>query len=373
MNLSKDKKTIIELIVVSGIVLWAVFNYNLFFEFIGYGIKLIMPVIVGIAIAFIINVPMKAIENKVFKVQKRKHKKLIRIISLLISVVFILGVIGLILFLIIPEVVEAFIMLAKSVPQNIEWVNKLISKIDDIYPDLSSYLGNIDPANLVEMFLGNANQIISNVVSFMQSTFSKLVTGFFGFIISIYILIDKENLVRQFKKIITAFLDDKKTGYIIKVFKLTNETFSKFLTGQCMDAALTGFEFFIVLSLIKVPYALILGVLFAITALIPYIGAFITLVVGIILTSVISPIYAVWYTIVFFIVQQFDDNFTYPKIVGGKVGLPAIWALIAVLIGGALSGFVGMIISIPVASIIYTLFKEWINNRIENKKVRKEK
>ena len=257
-------------------------------------------------------------------------------------------------------------------PDNVKWINKFIAKISKAYPDLSGYIGNVDTSNLVEMFLGNANQLISNAVSFMQSMISTMVTGFFGFIISLYILIDKENLLRQAKKLTVALFDDKKVQLISRIFRLTNETFSKFITGQCLDAMLTGFEFFLVLWIIKVPYALILGVLFALTALIPYVGAFITLVVGIVLTAVVNPIYALWYTIAFFTVQQFDDNFTYPKIVGNKVGLPAIWALVAIIIGGAISGLIGMIISIPLASILYSLTKEWINKKIENKKKTKE-
>ena len=181
-------------------------------------------------------------------------------------------------------------------------------------------------------------------------------------------IIDKENLVRQFKKLINAICNDKITEKIIKVAKLTNVTFSNFITGQCLDACLTGFEFFVILSIIKIPYALILGVLFAITALIPYIGAFITLVIGAVLVGVSNPMNAVWYVLVFFIVQQFDDNFTYPKIVGKSVGLPALWALIAVLIGGSILGLVGMIISIPVSSVLYTLLKEFVNYKLENKK-----
>ena len=190
---------------------------------------------------------------------------------------------------------------------------------------------------------------------------------FFGFIIAIYILADKENLVRQAKKIIYAFFNTKISDEIIKIYKLTNITFTNFITGQCLDACLTGFEFFIILSIIKIPYALILGVLFAVTALIPYIGAFITLVVGAILVAVSNPINAVWYVIVFFVLQQFDDNFTYPKIVGKSVGLPALWALVAVLIGGSIFGFIGMIISIPISSVLYTLLKEFVNYRLAKK------
>lgn len=196
---------------------------------------------------------------------------------------------------------------------------------------------------------------------------SRIVIFFIGFILSIYILLDKEKLVRQVKKLIRAFFNDKICLNIVKIVKLSNTTFTNFITGQCLDACLTGFLLFVILSILKLPYALILGVLFAITALIPYIGAFITLFVGVVLIGVSNPIGALWYVIVFFALQQFDDNVTHPRIVGKSVGLPALWALLAVLIGGSVFGLIGIIISIPVSSVLYTLLKDYVNYRISKK------
>ena len=330
-------------------------------------LKLAMPIIVGIAIAFIINVPMKQIERKIFNIDKRKHKKFIRLISLTLSVVLIFGILGLILFLIIPEVIEAVGQISRNLPSNFNWVNDISNKAQELYPGFKDYIKNIDVKNILSTSGIHMGNIVNVVVSFLSSTISKIVMFFFGFIIAIYILADKENLARQTKKLLKAFMPDKVSNEVVRIVKLTNVTFTKFLTGQCLDSALTGFEFFIILSIIKVPYALILGVLFAVTALIPYVGAFITLVVGALLVAVSNPINALWYTIAFFALQQFDDNFTYPKIVGKSVGLPALWALVAVLIGGSIFGFVGMIISIPISSVLYTLLIEYVNYKIEKK------
>lgn len=363
----KLKKQITELIIFSGITLWIVFNYKLFFDFVNFVLKLAMPIVVGIAIAFIINVPMRQIENKIFKIEKRKHKKLIRLISLLLSIVIIFGILALILFLIIPEFIEAIGALGKNLPNSLDLINNVIDKVSNISPVVEDYVKNINVGHLVSSVGINANNVINIIISFLSSAISKVVMFFFGFIIAIYILADKENLGRQAKKIIYAFFNTKVSDEIIRIYRLTNTTFTNFITGQCLDACLTGFEFFIILSIIKIPYALILGVLFAVTALIPYIGAFITLVVGAILVAVSNPINAVWYIIVFFVLQQFDDNFTYPKIVGKSVGLPALWALIAVLIGGSIFGFIGMIISIPISSVLYTLLKEFVNYKLAKK------
>ena len=368
MNFTKkSKRQIMELIVFAGLVLWCVFNYKLVIDFIKVIFKLVMPLLVGLAIAFIINVPMKQIEKKIFKIDKRKHKKIIRIISLLLSIILIFGIVGLILFLVIPEFISAVSLIGKGLPSSFELINDFADKMMKLYPSAKNYINNIDVKSVVETTIGTTSSIVSVIMSFLSGMISKVIMFFMGFIISIYILLDKENLVRQTKKLFMAFLPDKTVNEIIRIVKLTNTTFTNFLTGQCLDACLTGFEFFVILSIIKIPYALILGVLFALTALIPYIGAFITLVIGAVLVAVSNPMNAVWYVLVFFLVQQFDDNFTYPKIVGKSVGLPALWALIAVLIGGSILGLVGMIISIPVSSVLYTLLKEFVNYKLENK------
>ena len=368
MNITKKaRRQIIELIIIAGIVLWCVFNYKLFFKFINYVVKLVMPLIVGIGIAFIVNVPMKQIERKIFNIDKRKNKKLIRILSLTISIVLILGIFILIFFLIIPEFIDALNSLIKTLPDNINWLNNMREKAINMYPEAKEYIKSIDTQMIMDHTIGNTGTIISIIVGIISSMISKIVTGFFGFILSIYILADKENLMRKGKKLLSAFLPDKVVLEIRKIIKLTNTTFTNFISGQCLDACLTGFEFFILLSIIKVPYALILGVLFTITALIPFIGAFITLVVGACLVAVTNPSNVIWYVIIFFLLQQFDDNVTYPRIVGKAVGLPPIIALVAVLLGGSVFGFIGMIISIPLASVLYTLTKEFVNYRLENK------
>ncbi len=365
----KNTKQMMFLIMFSASMLWVVLNYTLFIDLIEFIFKLILPIIVGVAIAFIVNVPMKMLERKIFKINKRKHKKIIRVLSLLLSILLIFGIIFLIMFLVIPEFIDAILNLSKNISKSYDFINEIYDKLINIYPELKTSLKNINIKNIIDLSTISVANIVTIIISFLTSMISRLVTFFIGFIISIYILLDKENLSRQTKKIITAFFSENVTYKVVKIIKLANNTFSSFLTGQCLDAFLTGFEFFVILSIIKMPYALILGVLFAITALIPYIGAFITLVVGAVLVASISPINALWYTIVFFIVQQFDDNFTYPKIVGGSVGLPALWALVAVLIGGSIFGFIGMIISIPLASIIYSLLRDYVNKRIDEKDV----
>ena len=371
MNINKKtERQIVRLIIFSGIVLWAVFNYKIFIDFISFIIKLLLPLIVGIAIAFIINVPMKQIERKVFNIDKRKHKKMIRVISLVLSIVIIFGVIGLILFLVIPELISAVNMIGKTLPKDFSWINGVSNKLSNLYPSLEQYIKEIDTKSIIETSINSAGSFVTVIIGFLSSLISRIIIFFIGFILSIYILLDKENLARQCNKLMTAFVSDDVRNNVIKVVKLSNTTFTNFITGQCLDAILIATLLFIVMSLLHIPYALIIAVLFAVTALIPYIGAFIALAVGVLLIAVTNPIMSLWYVIIFFALQQLDENFTYPKIVGKSVGLPALWALLAALIGGSVFGFIGVIISIPLSSIIYALFREYVNERIEKKKAK---
>ena len=371
MNINKkSERQIIRLIIFSGIVLWAVFNYKIFIDFVSFVIKLFFPLIVGIAISFIINVPMKQIERKVFNIDKRKHKKMIRVISLVLSIVIIFGVIGLILFLVIPELISAINMVGQTIPKDFTWVNDIANKLSDLYPSLEQYIKEIDTKSLIETSINSAGNFVTVIIGFLSSLISRIIIFFIGFILSIYILLDKENLARQCNKLMTAFVSDDVRNNVIKVVKLSNTTFTNFITGQCLDAILIATLLFIVMSVLHIPYALIIAVLFAVTALIPYIGAFIALAVGVLLIAVTNPIMSLWYVIIFFALQQLDENFTYPKIVGKSVGLPALLALLAALIGGSVFGFIGVIISIPLSSIIYALFREYVNERIEKKKAK---
>lgn len=364
----KNIRQLMFLIIFAAFMLWVVFNYTLFVDLVGYLVTLLMPLIVGIAIAFIINVPMKKIEEKIFRIYKRKRKKLIRAISLILSIAIIFGILVLIMFLVIPEFIEAIISMTESIPKSYAWLDNLLVKFNKEYPEIWGYLKNIDVKNLVESSVSKTGDIIYVIIGLLSGLVSKIVIFFLGFIISIYILVDKEKLAKQSKKMLSAFFDDRVTNKIISIVKMSNNIFTSFLTGQCLDACLIGFLLFLILTVLNLPYALILGVLFAVTALIPYVGAFITLAIGVVLIGVTNPMGALWYTIIFLLLQQFDDNFTHPKIVGGSVGLPALWAILAVLIGGSIFGFVGMLISIPVASVLYSLLKDFVNERLKNKK-----
>ena len=188
-----------------------------------------------------------------------------------------------------------------------------------------------------------------------------------GFIFAIYILLQKENLSRQVKKLLNAFLPASAVECVTDVGRLTERTFSSFLAGQCLEAVILGTMFFAALMILRLPYALLIGVLIAFTALIPIFGAFIGLAVGAVLMLMVNPMDALIFVITFFVLQQVEGNLIYPHVVGNSVGLPAIWVLVAVTLGANMMGIVGMLVFIPLCSVLYALLREFVNRRLKNK------
>ena len=197
----------------------------------------------------------------------------------------------------------------------------------------------------------------------------SVTTSFIAFVFACYILLQKEKLHVQIKKVLFAYLPEKRVVSILDICSLTYKTFSNFLTGQCVEALILGSMFFVVMGIIRLPYALLVGVLIAFTALIPIFGAFIGCAVGAFLILMVDPWKAVVFIILFLVLQQIEGNLIYPKVVGNSVGLPSIWVLAAVSIGGSLMGVVGMLIFIPLVSVVYTIFRGDVYRRLEKKQI----
>ena len=215
-----------------------------------------------------------------------------------------------------------------------------------------------------------AGNMMNTTMSAVGSIVSGFATFFIAFSFACYILFQKEKLHVQIRKVFFAFIPKQKAEAFLKICSLTYQTFANFLTGQCVEAVILGSMFVVTLSILKMPYALLIGTLIAFTALIPIFGAFIGCAVGCFLIFMVSPEQAILFIIVFLVLQQIEGNLIYPHVVGNSVGLPAIWVLVAVTLGGNLMGIVGMLIFIPLVSVIYTLFKEWVSERLEQKKVK---
>lgn len=369
MDKTELKKWII-LIIIASLCLWTVNNFEIIGNIISLIINVLLPFIIGGVLAFILNLPMKKIEKllkKIFK--KEKHKKLVRTISIVLSLLFLVLILLFVAFLLIPELADNIKLLIDNLPTLMDKAENRIVSLLEKYPDVQSeILDFFEKNDDINSIIGNIlNAILNGAINIITSLISSTIALFTGIIFAIYMLSQKEYLINGSKKVIYAYADKKKARKIIKVCKLANKTFSKFISGQCVDAIILGTILFIVLSIFRFPYALIISVLTAITALVPIFGALIAMAVGALLIAITNPLQALLFIVVFQVVQQIEGNFIYPKVVGASVGLSPMWTLLAITAGGSLFGLVGMLIGLPMASIIYALFKENTNNRLKKK------
>lgn len=367
----KNMKNLMFLIVFAVLVLVGVQRIeNLAAGFI-FLCRIVFPFILGGAMAFILNIPLHFLENKLFA--KAKKKKIVRSLSLVLSILFVLAILQIVLVVVLPEIATTI----ASISKNIEaFLPKLEQWITDAFPDgeqiglwIDSLEFNWDKIiqSAVNFLKNGAGNVLSSTVTVAKTVINSLMNFFVGFVFACYILLQKEKLSVQVKKVLYAFLPRHAVEKTLQVAALSYKTFSNFVTGQCLEAVILGTMFFVSMSVLRFPYALLVGVLIAFTALIPIFGAFIGCVLGTFLILVSNPVQAIGFVILFFVLQQVEGNLIYPHVVGGSVGLPSIWVLVAVTVGGSLMGVVGMLIFIPLSSVLYALFKGWVHKRLEDR------
>lgn len=372
-----------ELILFTIIILIALWNYELLFEWLGIAFGIIFPFILGGGIAFILNVPMSFLEEKIFYNRHLKDKKianrLARPVSLVLTLAIVIGVIVLVMFVVIPELTTTVLSLGKTirnfVPEAQRFLEDLFTDNSEVRAWLDGFNLNADKMaeNAVAFFQDGAGNVINSTVSAIGSIVSGVATFVIAFVFACYILLQKEKLKVQVQKVLYAFLSEKRVEWILEVCSLTAKSFSSFFAGQCVEAVILGVMFFITMNILNMPYALLVGVLIAFTALIPIFGAFIGCFIGAFLILMVDPVQALTFVIMFLILQQIEGNLIYPKVVGSSVGLPSIWVLAAVTVGGSLMGVVGMLIFIPIVSVIYSLFRASVYKRLRKKRAESEK
>lgn len=341
--------------------------------------QIIFPFILGGAIVFVINVPMSFLEKKIFENIKKENKaarKLARPVSLLLTIVLVVGVIALVMIGVIPQLTKTMgslmINITDFIPQIKIWIRDFFHDNREIMNLVDQVQFNPDQAIRWGIsLLGNgAGNMMNTTVSAVGSVVSGLATFFIAFSFACYVLFQKEKLHVQIRKVLFAFLPKQKADAFLKVCSLTYRTFANFLTGQCLEAVILGCMFVVTLSILRMPYALLIGVLIAFTALIPIFGAFIGCAVGSFLIFMVSPKQAIIFIIVFLVLQQIEGNLIYPHVVGESVGLPSIWVLAAVTIGGNLMGIVGMLVFIPLLSVVYTIFRKVVYQRLKKRHIK---
>ena len=379
MDLEKNKKPIMELILFTVIVIFAFINISYIWIFIKYVIKIFMPFIIGAMMAFVLNVLLNVVENKIFKKLNQKNtktwQKIKRPISLVTTFIMIIALIALILGLIIPQLkntVELFtenfdsyktesVELLEKVGIKQENINELNKNLENLKDEVTNYVNE------------NKNEIMQTTVGVATSVFGTITSIVLGIVFAIYILLKKEDLTRQFKKLTKAYLPEKKQKTLEEISSLSNKTFGNFVSGQCMEALIIGILCFIGMLILQIPYAATISVLVGFTALIPVFGAFIGTAVGAFLILMVDPGKALIFIIFIIILQQLEGNLIYPKVVGNSVGLPGIWVMVAVTVGASIAGILGMLLSVPICSILYSIVRTKVNNRIDQKNKEKIK
>lgn len=363
-------KKIRWLIVFSVVAVVAGINYRSIFALLVRAVAILTPFLLGGVMAFVLNVTMRAIEG-VLPVKKESQFR--RPLSLCLTFLFVIGILLLVIFVVMPQLFDTVLSLQYSLPVFWNGVKEEAEKIFSQYPEIADYINNIHIdwksylEKIVQFLTVGAGTVLSSTISAALSIISGVTTFVIGLVFAVYILLQKENLSRQIKKLMKAFLPDHASERILEILSLANCTFSNFLAGQCVEAVILGSMFFITLSILRLPYALLIGVLIAFTALVPMFGALIGCAIGAFLMLMVKPFDAALFLIIFFVLQQIEGNLIYPHVVGNSVGLPAVWVLVAVTIGGSAMGIVGMLIFIPLCSVFYAVLRETVNKRIQEK------
>lgn len=373
IDLEKNKKTIIELIIFTVVIIFAFVNIEALWSFITYIIKIFMPFIIGVMIAFVLNVLLNVVENKLFKKLNEKNgkvwKKIKRPTSLITTFIIIIALIAFILGLLIPQLQNTATIFTENFDSYKKESIKILDKIGIDDKDIKVLNKNIEKIKEeVTSYVGdNKQEIVQTTFGVASSVVGTITSLVLGIVFAIYILAKKEDLARQSKKILKAYFPEKKEKRIREIADLSNKTFGNFISGQCLEALIIGVLCFIGMFILQIPYASTISVLVGFTALIPVFGAFIGTVIGAFLILMVDPTKAIIFIIFILILQQLEGNLIYPKVVGKSVGLPGIWVMVAVTVGASIAGVLGMLLSVPICSVLYSILKTDVNNRIDQK------
>lgn len=340
---------------------------------------MLSPFFIGICLAFVLNVPLRFIEEKLFGFVNRKRlkwwDKLRRPISVVITVIFFLGIITALVAFVLPQLGDSIDKLVNNLPgytaQLTHFCNSVLRQVG-LDTDITQYV-----INLVTQFSDTILSAVTNmapaVVNAVMGITTGLVNAVMGFVLAIYMLIMKESLIVSAKNAVNAFMPPKAALYTQHVYRLVNKRYTGFVAGQLTEAFILGFLCFIGMSLFRMEYALLISVFVGITNVIPFIGPILGAIPGVLIMLMIDPMKAFWFIVFVFILQQVESNFIYPKVVGDSIGLPGLWVIFALLLGGGLFGFVGIILGVPAFAVIYTLLSELIQARLQKRGIKQER
>lgn len=374
MEFSKEKlKQIRNLMLFAAFLVLVIIYSEKVFLGTTFLIGILKPFIYGGAVAFVLNILMKFIEEKLLgRWRGKAAKKLKRPISMILSLLLITLLLAVVIGMVLPQIASTAAEIGKKIPTFMERAISEFEQLTKNDPIIAARLKELEEIeinwddiidNIIHFLKNGAGDMLNSTFSVAGNIISGIVNGVISFVFALYILAQKERLEGQGKRIISAYLPVRVGERIEEICSLLYKNFSSFITGQCLEAVILGAMFVISMTICGMPYALLVGVLISVTALIPIVGAFIGCAVGAFLILIDNPLQALWFIILFLVLQQIEGNLIYPRVVGNSVGLPSIWVLMAVSVGGSLFGVVGMLMFIPLMSTCYALLKESVDKR----------
>ena len=379
-----DKKTIQKLFGVAIgciIVYWLLHETDRFTSLWKTISGILSPFVIGAALAFIMNVPMRAMERWVKFI---RNPGLRRAIAILLTIIAIGLLIAGTVLLVIPQISATIDLLIPKLTAFIANTEVTLREFISENPQLMEWITennlSLDKLNLSALIEKGMNVVSTSISTIATGAFTAvssiagaIVDAVFGLVFAVYCLFQKEILARQGRRLLYSLLPERVSDEIIRIARLTNSTFSNFISGQCLEAVILGAMFAVSMAIFKMPYIPLVSVLIAITALVPIVGAFVGCILGAFFILVNDPIQAFVFVAMFLVLQQIEGNVIYPKVVGTSIGLPGMWVLVALSIGGDLMGVAGMLIMIPLASVVYALVREFTNKRIAAREIPNEK
>lgn len=369
----KTRKDIIIIISYIALVIFALVNFSKIFVFLGKVISIFSPFLLGIILAFVLNVLNNFIEKKIFgKIKPNKiWNKIKRPLCITLSLILVFLTIFFVMNLLIPQLKNSASLFTDTLPAYKEDIIGILNKFDvdeSTVNKVGEYLDNFGKV-ITDYIKGNSKDVITVTTEVATSVVNIISKGIITLVFAIYMIAQKETLSRQINKVMKAYLKPKTINKINTVGTLANKTFSNFVTGQCLEALIFGSLVFVGMLIFRFPYASTIGVLLGFTALIPIFGAFIGTAIGFILIMMVSPIKAILFVVFIIVLQQIEGNLIYPRVVGKSIGLPGMWVLLSVTVGGSIGGILGMLIATPLCSLLYALFTKMVNDRLKSNKI----
>lgn len=373
-KVKKYRFDIIKYLFIAGLIVLAIVNFDRLKNIFSYLLAISMPIILGFIIAYVLNIPMVMLEKLYFpNSDSIVIKKTRRPVSILVSIIIITIVLIFILNLVIPQLISVFGRIIEIIPLLANGIQNWVIENEEIFPPLAEFVETfqIDWQNIVTNMISIANRFTTNIIettlSTVGSVFSIVVNLFLSLMISLYVLMSKETLGRQFRILSETYLPERGHKGLMYVLEVTDFSFRHFITGEVLEALILGSLVTVGMWIFQFPYASMIGALTGVTALIPVLGAYISGAIGFIMIFVDSPIQALTFLIFIIVIQQLEGNLIYPRVVGGSIGLPGLWVLISITIGGGLLGIWGMLLAVPLVSTLFKLLKNDIEYRRNNR------